>query len=252
MMVSTMRRGRLYAGLALLMVVGLAQAANLSVNPVKLTLDSGRSIASLTLNNRGDEPVVMQAAVKAWSVSEGDDVYADTEALIVTPPVFTVPGGQSQVVRVGLRHPGDSEVEQAFRVFLEQAPATPGGADSGDAGESQQPRSVQVLLRIGIPVFIPPKGEPNEQVVWRAEVLDNGKLRITGINKGNTHVAVNRLALLNADGNPAQEAERLTYLLPGTTRYWTLDKPAALPPPYRLKAWTRTGELEAEINPARP
>lgn len=224
-------------------VSGPARAANLGVYPIRLTLDSSRSIGSLHLTNRGDQPVVMQAAVRAWTIADNEEQYADTDALIVTPPVFTIAPGQSQVVRVGLRQPVASTTEQAFRVFLEQAPATP--ADPAQPG--QAPNSLQVMLRLGIPVFITPEGEVTRAVEWHAERVDNDKLRIEAVNNGNVHVRVQRLELMGAEGALLAEKEELTYLLPGSRRHWLLDLPPGVISPYRIKAWTESGEQEVEI-----
>ncbi len=239
-------RDRLIAGLVLLCACSLGQAANLSINPVLITLDNTRSIGALNLINRGEEPVVMQAAIRAWDVEDGEDRYTETDALIVTPPVFTVAPAQEQVVRVGLRRPAANNVEQSFRVFLEQSPANP--ADE----EEQGPTGIQVTLRIGIPVFIAPDGPVSREIEWYVESIADKRLRITAVNRGNVHVRVQRLALLDEGGQPLVQNEDLTYLLPGSTRYWTLEPPVAVTTSYRIKAWTKSGELEAEAKPGRP
>lgn len=244
-MISAFSRGRLSAGLLLFWIWSLVPAANLSINPVRITLDNTRSIGALTLRNRGDEPVVMQAAVREWTIESNEEHYNDTDALIVTPPVFTVEPGREQIVRVGLRRPVASDTEQAFRVFLEQAPATP----ATPTRPIQPPTGIQVTLRFGIPVFIAPDGEPRREIEWRAERQNDGRLKIEAANRGNLHVQVKRLALLGTSGEPLVENDDLTYLLPGTTRHWLLEVPRTLTPPYRIKAGTRTGDLEAEITP---
>lgn len=236
-------RDRLVAGLVLFWLCGLGQAANLSINPVRITLDSSRSIAALHLSNRGNQPVVMQAAVREWAVEDGEDHYTETDALIVTPPVFTVAPGKEQVVRVGLRRPAPNNIEQSFRVFLEQAPAIPAGAEQ----PTPAPTGIQVTLRIGIPVFVSPDAPVTREVEWRARRLDDDKLRLEAVNHGNVHVQVQRLSLLGPDGEALVQNEAMTYLLPGSRRYWVLDLPPAAAPPYRIKAWTKAGELEAEI-----
>ncbi|MCL1484056.1 MAG: fimbria/pilus periplasmic chaperone [Marinobacter sp.] len=61
------------------------ESANLSVNPVLITLDGSDSIAAMTLTNRGEESVVMQASVSAWSIRDNKEHYEPTARLIVTP-----------------------------------------------------------------------------------------------------------------------------------------------------------------------
>lgn len=241
-------RGRLIVGFVLCCLCSFATAASLSINPVRITLDSSRSIGALHLSNRGDEPVVMQAAVRDWTIENGEDRYIETDALIVTPPVFTIDPNKKQVVRVGLRRPVPSDTEQAFRVFLEQAPATPASYRQSD----QPPTGIQVTLRIGIPVFIAPIGPVRRDVKWSVRRLDDERLQIEAVNRGNVHVQVQRLALLGAEGQPLVQNKDLTYILPGSKRHWILESPSAIAAPYRIKAWTRTGELEAEIKAVTP
>lgn len=236
-------RGRLVAGLALFWACSLCQAANLSINPVLITLSNGQSIGALTLRNKGHQPVVLQVDVRSWNIESNRDRYGETDALIVTPPVFTVAPDQEQVVRVGLRHPAASDTEQSFRVFLEQAPATP----ANSANPDQAPTGIQVTLRIGIPVFIAPGGPVKREVEWHAERLDDGHLRIEAVNRGNVHVQVQRLALLAQDNQPLSHNGDLMYVLPGSRRHWTLELPLSAAPPYRIKARTKAGELEGLV-----
>lgn len=237
--------GRLLVGLAALLLASLVQAASLSVNPVRITLDGSDSIAALTVTNGGEDRVVMQASVNAWSIRDNQEHYEPSTALILSPPVFEVAPGKSQIVRVGLRNTDPQAVEQSFRVFLEQAPATPG------KGTTQEPRGVQMMLRLGIPVFVEPDDAPERELQWRSERLADGRLRIEAVNRGNVHVKVSRLALLDG-GETLARSEKPRYILPGSRRQWRFDVPAGFVAPYRIKAQTNEGELEARVSAATP
>lgn len=220
-----------------------ASAANITVNPVSVQLGSERAITTIQVRNQGDEAVVMQVSVNDWRIEDNADHYTPTDALIVTPPIFTIPPGEEQVVRVGLREPTPATSERAFRVFLEQVP----GGDTRKGGSH-----VRVNLRFGIPVFVAPRGGAAPKVQWRARRLKDGRLQVTGSNQGNAHLRVSRLALLDANGKSLVETEGLTYLLAHTARDWTFPPPPPGRTSYRIKAWTQTGEIEAELKPGEP
>lgn len=247
---SLYRGGRLFAGLMLWLFVSAVQAASLSVNPVIITLSSSDSIAAMTLTNNGSDDVVMQASVNAWSIRDNEEHYAATTALIVSPPVFQVAPGKSQIVRIGLSDTAPQGVEQSFRVFLEQAPATPGDDSAADAA-ARGPRGVQMMLRLGIPVFVKAAGVSTSKLVWQAKRLANGRLQITAENQGNAHTKISRLMLMDKDKVIAT-AEQLSYLLPGSRRHWVLDVPAGTAAPYRIKAEAKDGVLETTISHSAP
>ncbi len=215
---------------------------------MRITLDDSNSIAALTVTNRDQREVVMQAAVKDWSIRDNDERYQGTDELIVTPPVFSVAPGASQIVRVGLRDTRPSGTEQAFRVFLEQAPATPGGNDRSEGDSAaQSPQGVQVMLRLGIPVFVEPAGSARRELAWRVERLADGRMRVAATNRGNVHAKVMRVALLGGDDAPLAESDESRYILPDSRRHWLLDPPADTAAPYTIKAWTRDGELHETV-----
>lgn len=236
---------RLVGGLLLWLCATVAQAANLSVNPVLITLDASDSIAAMTVTNQGEGPVVMQASVNAWSIRDNQEHYEPTTALLVNPPVFEVAPGQRQILRVGLRDTEPKAVEQSFRVFLEQAPATPGDDANTDRGGSQ-PRGVQVMLRLGIPVFVAPAAEREPALQWQAERLAAEQLRIEAVNQGNVHAKVSRLTL-RANEKTVAARDLSSYILPGSRRHWLLKIPADTTAPYHVQAETNAGMLDTTI-----
>ena len=243
-------RQRFFTVLMLWLFACSIQAASLSVNPVIITLSASDSIAAMTLTNNGSDDVVMQASVNAWSIRDNEEHYAATTALIVSPPVFQVAPGKSQIVRIGLSDTAPQGVEQSFRVFLEQAPATPGDESAADAA-ARGPRGVQMMLRLGIPVFVKAAGVSSSQLVWQAKRLTNGRLQITVENQGNAHTKISRLMLMDK-GKTIATAEQLSYLLPSSRRHWVLDVPVGTAAPYRIKAEAKDGVLETTISHSAP
>jgi len=87
----------------LVMGASVASAASLGVSPVRVTLSESQSMGALTVRNDGTEPASLQMEMLNWSQAEGQDVLTPTRELLANPPIFTVPAGGSQLVRVGLR-----------------------------------------------------------------------------------------------------------------------------------------------------
>ena len=218
----------LFAGLVSCLSFGSVQAASLSVSPVVITLDGSESIAAMTLKNNGDDTVVMQASVNAWSIRNNAEHYEANDALIVSPPVFQLAPGKSQIVRVGLSDTAPQSVEQSFRVFLEQSPATPSDNDAtADSTASNEPQAVQMLLRIGIPVFVKAAGTSSSNLVWSAKRLANGHVQIEAENQGNAHNKISTLSVID-QGKTVASAKQLSYILPGSRRHWVLNVPAGI------------------------
>src|SRR5690349_7929353 len=92
--------------LALALIVSLISSSvhggSFSANPVRLVVTPGATSTSLLLTNQGDQPVLIQTELMAWSQQNGEDVLRASDELVVSPPIFRVAPGAVQTVRVGL------------------------------------------------------------------------------------------------------------------------------------------------------
>lgn len=235
------------AFLALLLPPAWAAAAGLQVTPLRVHLSADSPAGALTLRNHGDRPRVIQAEVVRWTQEAGEDVHADTEDVLVTPPIFTLEPGESQVVRMGYTA-GNGEagaaIEQAYRIYLQESPPP-------DEAEGAQ---LQLLLRLGVPLFIAPEGREQTALQWTVEPLAEGGLEIRAANQGNVHTLIQELRV--AAGTPDSDERRVAtlgthrYLLPGQASSWHIDRETD----WRgtgsldLSALTPRGALNAEID----
>ena len=122
------------------------EAAEFQLNPVRLTLTAQAPIGSFALTNTDTAPVRVQLNLEDWDQSPEDgDIFTPAKQLIGNPPLFSVQPKASQTVRIGLTHPASADVEQAFRAFFQEVPAS--AADT---------TGIQTLLRISVPIFVPP------------------------------------------------------------------------------------------------
>lgn len=237
----TKRRG--HVGRAFLLVCLLActwaQAGTFVVNPVRATLSAGQQVAALTVRNDGAEPTVVQLEVVSWSQQDGQDVYTPTRDVLATPPIFTVPPGGSQVVRVGLRRSTDPQRELTYRLYLQEVPPPPKPGFQG----------LQVALRIGVPVFVLPPVPVKPVLRWQVSRTPQGQLKVSLTNSGDAHIQVANFKLVPAGGKPLPTRQVAAYVLPGQSRDWLVEAAPAPPPgaTVRVSAQTDAGDAEAEV-----
>jgi len=231
------RRLRNAAGLLALLAVFAAHAGSFTATPVKLTLPAGATSTSLSLQNAGDQPVLVQAELMAWSQQGGKDLLTPSQDLVVSPPIFTVAPGAAQIVRIGLLRRPDSDREVTYRLFLQEVPQPPKPGEQG----------ISVALRLGLPVFVLPKGGAAPQLAWSARA-ENGELRLSLSNTGNGHVQAIECKLYGEDGKLIAEQPLGAYVLSGQTRSWMVKPDRAWQGgKLRLVAQTSTGDISAQI-----
>lgn len=214
-------------------------AGSLSISPVKITFSGGRMVEAISLRNVSAEAAVVQVETVAWTQQNGTDVYTPTKDLLATPPVFTIPAGATQIVRVGPRHPADPQREQAYRLFLQEVPPP----------QKVNATGLQLALRISVPVFVPPLQQSKPELTWRVTRVDADTLRVEASNAGNVHAHVAGLKVYRAGGNePFAELGAFANVLAGQSYAWTFDA-KTLPQPgeaLRLAVTTDAGEIQAD------
>ena len=231
-------------GLLLLLLTGagVVSAASVSVSPVRVTLSASEPLGALTLHNAGTEPVSMQLEVLNWSQEAGKDAFTPTREVLANPPIFTVPAGGSQLVRVGLRRAPDAQRELTYRLILQELP--PSDLDLQGAA---------MAMRISLPVFVLPEVDAKPALRWQAARTPQGALKLSLTNNGNAHIQIANFKLsLPGSAQPWVTKQSSEYVLPGQSRDWTLpansENPA--PPPgvtLQLFAQTDAGDIEAEV-----
>lgn len=217
-----------------------AMAGSFSVNPVRLTLSAKQSAGVLTLRNNGTQPGVVQLEVVSWSQQEGQDIIAPTREILATPPIFTVPAGGSQIVRVGLRNPPDARREVTYRLILQEVPSAP-AADSD---------ALQVTLRLSVPVFVLPAVPATAALAWEATRTPQGTLHIELSNSGNVHIQIINFTLSQRKSSQIiAEQSGATYVLPQQSRDWIVKPASTLVAGTPLHIFVRTdaGDMRSDV-----
>lgn len=158
----------------------LARGGNLQVSPVLIELSAQTPTALLSLRNDGPDRIRYEVKVFSWRQSpQGEMVLDPTSEVIFFPALLALGPGEQRNVRIGTATgitPG--EVERSYRLFVEELPPAVKPADA---------TKVQVLTRVGIPVFLePPKPAPKAEVTGMA--LSGEKLSFKIQNGGNVRV----------------------------------------------------------------
>ncbi|HBK47235.1 MAG TPA: phytochrome sensor protein [Xanthomonadaceae bacterium] len=237
------RRTRVHAlfGVLLLgctLACSLAQAGSFTVNPVRVTLSGRQPVAALTVRNLGDTPAVIQLEVKRWSQLDGRDLYEDTAEILATPPIFTVPANQTQLVRVGLRRAPDPDQELTYRLYLQEVepPPTPGFT------------GLKMAVRMGVPLFVQPAVPALPSLHWQATRLGPEEISLSATNTGKAHIQLNGFQVRPAtESSPAVTRQVSAYLLPGQRQSWVVQAHQAPGVALHLLAKTDAGDVETEL-----
>jgi len=227
---------RLLLGMAVAsLAVGTAKAQSITVMPVSIQMAPGQMATTLTVIDHGDA-TSFQVRAFAWNQQGGSDHLASTDELLASPPLGTIAGDGTQVVRLVLRQPPQGQ-EASYRILLDQIPppAAPG--------------TVRIALRLSIPIFAEPASRVAAHLQWRIE-SGSGQAYLVAINTGTRHETVRDIVLHTVGGNGLKvEANFPPYVLAGATRRWRILA-RGLPPPgtmLRLTASADAGSINQSV-----
>jgi len=216
--------------------VAPAFAGTLQVNPVLLEINSGRRTATVTIRNEEATPVTIRAYALDWRQAGGDEGYAETSAVIVSPPIFTVAPGATQLIRVGLRTP--SGAPAAYRLIVEEVP----GAEPGSG--------IRVALRLNLPLYSSIAAGEFSALRWSAWREADGGWTLEAVNGGRGYVRIDPAVAQRAIGLRIPDHVNLGTVLPGAERRWHIGAQIDVSDTARFRAITRAqghGEAQASL-----
>ena len=215
--------------LAFLFLVPAAQASSLSVSPIRLDVPAPSSSASVTLRNEAALPVNIQIRIFKWMLKNGEDFYEESDDVVATPPVATIPPGGSALVRI-VRTGGAPVVgEESYRLIVDEIP---------DANRVRN-IGVNVALRYAIPVFFLNAESSQAKVAWSIRTV-SGKRMLVATNTGDKS---SRVAKLRLDKTVLYDG-LAGYVLGHSTRMWPLPAKAS---GARVLADTDSGPIDAPL-----
>lgn len=217
-----MRRSLAAAALAVLPLA--ANAGALTVNPIRLELAAGLAATSMTIGNAADAPATVQVSVQRWQHRDGvDELEPATggDAPIVTPPMFQLAPGASQIVRIGFAGRHAMAEEGRWRLVVEELPQ----AQLQALPVALTPVQIATRLRISLPLFRLP-AVVRSQLDWQLERASSGSSpALAVVNRGTTTERIDRAQLHGGDAALAGIAGPV-YLFPGEQRRFPLPASA--------------------------
>jgi fimbrial chaperone protein len=199
-----------------LLASGTATAASLMVRPTTVVLEGSAAAATFTVSNSGDAPITAQIRVFGWDQNANEDSLTPTQALVASPPMTTIPPGQSQTVRLVRIDRALPTREEHYRLLVDEIVDAAADASSG----------VAIQLRYSVPVFVMPNARDVANMTMTANVLTDA-LQLEAQNMGGSHAQISNISLAYSDGSSVVvEAGLVGYVLPSKSRQWRFEVPA--------------------------
>jgi len=205
--------------LCLFLITSMLSAASFDIKPVSVEFNDKVRLEKLVIKNVSDTDFPVQVHVYEWSQNEkGEDVYRETQDIVVFPKIMTIKKGEERYVRLGANVlPGIKE--KTYRVYVEEM---------ASEAKEQQGSNIRLFMKVGIPIFITPHNKIDDKAEIESLSLDKGKIQLKVKNSGNSHFIVTGIDVhgLNAEG---QEAFNRTiagwYILSGMEKSYETDVP---------------------------
>lgn len=204
------------------MTVAGVQAAALQVSPTTVQFNADGKAERVWLSASGEKPVTGQVRVYRWAQKDGKDVLTPTRDVVASPPMMTVPAGQTQLLRLVSKVPA-GKAEQAYRLIVDELPP---------AGEKQPHAGMQLLLKYSIPLFVAPAGKALDNAKRALEGVtfslqrEGSKTWLTADNTRTTHIRLSALTYVTTGGQvQTLNAGLLGYVLAGSHQRWAVTSP---------------------------
>jgi fimbrial chaperone protein len=207
---------------ALLLAPPAAIASNFTVTPTEVNLSTSATSALVTLRNASKLPLRFEVTLVSWSEDEqGKMTLNPSSDVTFFPKLVELAGGASRNIRIGINAGVARDVEQSFRLFIEELPDQSGPAAAANA--------VALRTKVGIPVFVRP-AKPLRTAVIDSVSVENGKVLARVRNTGNLHISVDTISVRGTGGAAAPTFTKEGpgwYVLPGATRIFEVPMTAA-------------------------
>ena len=200
---------------AMLMAGGVADAGVFSVTPVRIFMAPRDRAVAITVNNEGDEELVMQAEVFLWKQKPGgEDELTPTEDLILAPPIMKLAPRSRQVVRLAMLRARPTQEQLTYRLVVREVP---------EAKPADKQLQLQIALAFSLPVFITPpsaKRQLNCTALRSAPEL----VRAECVNSGSAYAQLREFVLTSETGQTLASRESGGYMLPAIKRSFDLKR----------------------------
>ena len=227
-------------------LVGTAHADNrFQVEPTRVDLSGQAPAGAVIVTNHGADPLRIQIDAMRWTDDvDGVQQLTETKDLVVRPSLVEIAPGKSKTIRIGTVTP-QGEQEGSYRVFIAELP------------DHTKPQSaqIQVLTRLGVPVFIAPT-KPSVTLVPKVSVA-GGQATVVVANQGTRHVKLAKVRVVGVrEGQQRWDHEGTGwYVLAGHDRRFVVDVGAddcRAGDRTRIELIDEDGEARTQESPCRP
>ena len=218
------------ACLACLLFSQIAQAANISVFPIRIDVSAPATSASVNLKNEAAQPVNIQIRIFKWVLKNGEDFYEESDDVVATPPVAVLPPGGSALVRIVRTNSGPVTGEETYRLVVDEIPDANRIRNSG----------VSMALRYLIPVFFLGDDASQPKLAWSIRT-EGAKRMLVATNAGDRSSRVSNLRL----DKTMLYGGLAGYVLGHSTRMWPLPAKVS---GARVTADSNNGAIDAPLS----
>lgn len=187
-------------------LAGSSLAGSFYVNPVKIELSEKKQTAVISIENTSENDTSIQIKPMSWSQKNGEEILKITKDILVTPKIFKIKSGTTQIVRVGMMVNAEKNEELSYRLSFEEIPPPPDPDFKG----------LQIALRINIPLFISPIDPVLQEINFSNFTFLNEKISFNIKNLGSAHTKIISTRLYSEE-NPEKIIgiyESPIYILP--------------------------------------
>ena len=199
--------------------------------------------AVVSVNNSADVAVTIQAQAFTWTQPDGKDTYEETRGFIISPPIFTLPPGGKQVVRVAMRPAPPTSVEQSFRLVFREIPQAEEAVSAGPI--------FRISLGMNIPMYVAPAtGTAAPRSSFDVDQAQDSSLRLRVANEGNGNLRLSNLVVSQEDNKLVEQD--VFVVLPGATGFINLPTDRVVPgKALRVQAQSSGGPIDASVQPPK-
>jgi fimbrial chaperone protein len=195
-----------------------AYAANFDIQPVRIELNGKSRLGKLSIHNVSDIEFPIQVRAYEWSQNEkGEDVYKETQDIIIFPKIMTIAKNEERFIRIGSNVlPGAKE--KTYRIYIEEMPS---------ATTIKEGANIRLFMKVGVPVFITPIKTEDKADIEKISI-NGGKVELKVKNSGNSHFIVTAINLSGLDSGgqaPFKKEIGGWYLLSGTEKVYETTVP---------------------------
>lgn len=197
-----------------------AHASNFTIAPTEVNLSASATSALVTLRNGDKSALRFEITVFKWSEDEKGAMRLEPSADVTFfPKLIELPAGASRNVRIGISPNVARDVEQSYRIFVEELPNQSAPAAN----------AVAIRTKVGLPVFVRP-AKPVRTAVIESVSVAGGSVLTRIRNTGNLHINVESISVKGTGASNAASFSKDGegwYVLPGALRIFEVKMTAA-------------------------